>query len=134
MKLFLAALACLMLAACASSHILVGKARPAISPEQVQIYVQPPAHFEQVAILEASSQGSFAFTSQQKTNKVVARLKKEAAALGANGILLQGIGNGTAGSVGTYTGSSYGGGSTGVGISAPVMIKEGSAMAIYVSQ
>ena len=72
--------------------------------------------------------------ASKKTNKVVARLKKEAAALGANGILLQGIGNGTAGSVGTYSGSSYGGGSTGVGISAPVMIKEGSAMAIYVTQ
>jgi hypothetical protein len=69
MKTFLAAMASLLLAACASSHILVGKARPAISPEQVQIYVQPPAHFEQVAILEASSQGSFAFTSQQKNQQ-----------------------------------------------------------------
>ncbi len=120
------------LVGCASSHVLVGTQRPPIDASQVMVYLQPPVKFEQVAILEASSAGSPAFTSQQKTNKVMARLKQEAAALGANGILLQGVGNQSGGAVVTSSGTAYGGGYTGTGIAVPVMHKSGSAIAIYV--
>jgi hypothetical protein len=37
-----AAVAALLLAACATSHVMLGKARPPISPDQVRIYDRPP--------------------------------------------------------------------------------------------
>lgn len=115
----------------ASSHVLVGAQRPPIDPEQVQVYMQVPPGAQQVAILEASSIGSGP-TNQMKTNKVMKRLKAEAAALGANGILLQGIGNEYGGSVGTMTGFGGSGSFTATGVGVPVMNKQGTAVAIYV--
>lgn len=132
MKKAIAAALCVALAGCASSSVLVGTRRPEIEPDQVKLYLAPPAQFEQVALLEASSNGAFALTSRQKTNKVVERLKAEAATLGANGVLLQGIGNEYAGSVGTGTATMYGNTAVGMGFSAPVMNKAGSAIAIWV--
>ncbi|MBW8824182.1 MAG: hypothetical protein JF567_08155 [Xanthomonadales bacterium] len=128
------------LAGCAtSSHVLTGTARPAISPDQVKLYSAPPGgRYEQIAVIDAISSQSLAVTSQQKSDKVVARLKEEAAKLGANGIILQGIANETSGggvSVGGY-GGSYGGGhvgiGTGIGVSIPTTRKNGNALAIYV--
>ena len=87
-----------VLAGCASSSqvVLVGAARPAISPDQVKIYLEPPnAAYEQIANLAASSEGSFAITAAGKTDKVVERLKRQAAKLGANGLLLHGVGDQT---------------------------------------
>ena len=79
-------LAALCITACATSHVMVGKARPPISPDQVQICTRPPpTHFEEVAQLSTSSQGSFSFTAQGKTDAVIARLKAEAAKLGEPG-------------------------------------------------
>lgn len=132
MRKAIAAALCMALAGCASSSVLVGTQRPEIEPEDVKLYLTPPAQYEQVALLEASSAGSPAFTSRQKTNKVVARLRAEAAALGANGILLQGVGNEYGGSVGTGTATMYGNSAIGMGVSAPVMNKAGTAIAIYV--
>ena len=97
-----AAIACL--AACVSSHVLIGKPRPPISPDQVTVYTQPPASYEQIARLDSSSRSSFSFGAQAKTNKVIERLKQEAAKLGANGVLLQGISDQQSGSIGTGAG------------------------------
>jgi hypothetical protein len=132
-----AVLVALCLTACATSHVLVGKARPPITPDQVQIYIQPPAtHFEEIAQLSTSSQGSFSFTAQGKTDAVINRLKAEAAKLGANGVILQGIGDQPSGSVGTGGGStSYSGGGVvggGVGINLETTRKIGGGMAIFV--
>ena len=69
----------LFIAACASSHVLTGTARPEIDPSQVKIYSHPPANFEEVALLTASSESSWAWTEQGKTNAVIEGLKKEAA-------------------------------------------------------
>lgn len=101
--------------------------------ESVRVYLDPPPQFEKVAILESSSEGSFALTSQQKTNKVMARLKSEAASLGANGILVQGIATGTRGAVMNTYGNAYGNSYVGTGVAVPVMVKEGTALAIYVT-
>lgn len=126
------------LAACASSHILVGQARPAVSPDQVKVYLRPPAKFEEVAVLEASSRNSWAVSSQGKMNKVVDRLKVEAAKLGANGVLLQGAGSEYGGSVSTgYATATASGNSayaTGFGTSAAIFHKAGSGIAIYVTE
>jgi len=34
-----------VLAGCATSHVMVGNARPAISPSQVKIYLHPPEKY-----------------------------------------------------------------------------------------
>jgi hypothetical protein len=132
-------LGALLLAACASSHVMIGKARPPISPDQVQIYTRAPTvPYEEIARLNTSSQGSFSFTAQGKTDAVLERLKKEAAKLGANGVLLEGIGDQASGSVGTGGGStSYSGGGSvggGVGIGIGMTKKVGGGVAIYVGQ
>jgi hypothetical protein len=125
-----------VLAGCASSHVLIGTQRAPISPTQVRVYLHPPAQYEEVAIVDASSKESFAFTDQQKMNRVIDRLKEEAAGLGANGLLLEGVGDMQAGSVGTGFGSTtanynsaY---NSGFGVSAGVFQKTGKGMAIYV--
>jgi hypothetical protein len=129
-------LAAAVLTACVSSHIMVGKARAPISPDQVQIYLHPPAKYDEIAVLDTSSRDSFAVTAQGKTNKVIERLKNEAAKLGANGILLQGVGDQAVGSVGTGFGTASASGNSAVGVglgsSAAVFQKEGSGLAIYV--
>jgi hypothetical protein len=125
-----------ILTACASSHVLIGTQRPPISPDQVRVYIHPPARYEEVAIVDASSKESFAFSDQQKMNKVIYRMKEEAAGLGANGLLLEGVGDMYAGSVGSGFGSATANGNTayssGLGVSAGVFQKTGKGMAIYV--
>lgn len=126
----------LAIAGCATSHVMLGTARPPISPDQVRIYEVPPPRYEQIARLETSSQGSFSFTAQGKTDAVIQRLKTEAAKLGANGVILQGIGDQPSGSIGTGGGStSYGNRSAvsgGVGIGIGLNRKAGGGIAIYV--
>jgi len=125
------------LSGCVSSHVIVGKVRPPISPDQVQLYLHPPAgKYEEVALLDSSSKHSFSFTAQGKANAVIERLKAEAAKLGANGILLNGVSDQAAGSVNTGFGSATASGHTatgfGVGTSGTVFVKSGSGLAIYV--
>ncbi len=130
-------LAASWLTGCATSHIMIGKARPPISPDSVQVYTQPPAApYEEIARIETSSQGAFAFGAQAKTEAVIHRLKVEAAKLGANGVVLEGMGDQPSGSVGTgggttsYSGHSAFGG--GIGINVGMTRKVGGGLAIYV--
>jgi uncharacterized protein YbjQ (UPF0145 family) len=97
----------------------------------------PPRLFEKIATIDASSQGSLTFT-QQKMDKAIQRLKEEAAKVGANGVLPQGSGSQSVGSVGsdfgtaTATGhSAYG---TGVGISGNILVQAANGIAIYVTE
>jgi type IV pilus biogenesis protein CpaD/CtpE len=137
MRSVLAASLLVVLAGCATSHVMVGNARPAISPDQVKIYLHPPEKYEEIAILDTSSQGSFSFTQQGKMDVVVERLKAEAAKLGANGILLESTGDRYAGSVSTGAGTATASGNTawgvGTGLSAAAFQKAGSGVAIYVA-
>jgi hypothetical protein len=130
-------LAALALTACATSHVMIGQARPPISPEDVQVYTRPPTvPYDEIAKLQTSSGGSFSFTAQSKTDAVIKRLKTEAAKLGANGVLLEGMGDRPSGSIGTgggtesYSGRSAVGG--GVGINLGMSQKVGGGVAIYV--
>src|ERR1700676_5804040 len=103
----LATLFAIGLAACApSSHILVGTARPPIAPSEVKIYSQPPPSFEEIAILDASANSMFGAGGQGSVDKVIQRLKEQAAKLGANGILLEGMSDRVTGSLGGGSGSS----------------------------
>jgi hypothetical protein len=130
-------LAGIVMAGCQTSHVLIGRARPPISPDQVVIYLHAPAEkYEEIALLDTSSKNSFSITAQGKTNAVIERLKKEAASLGANGILLNGVGDQAAGSVGSGFGSATSNGrtafGTGFGVSGTVFQKKGDGLAIYV--
>jgi len=131
------ALAACLSACAAESHVLIGTARPPIPPEQVKVYLHPPAKYEEIAVVEASSRGGApSFTEQQKMDRAIARLKEQAAELGANGILLEDVGDQAAGSVGTGFGTANSTGShasaTGLGISGNVFVKSGKGLAIYV--
>jgi len=128
----LIAAGCLLLSACTGSQILVGKERPPISPNQVRIYLDPPEKFEKVAVLESNSTASWALTDQQKSNKAVKRLKERAAALGANGVLLQGVHNQSTGSVSSGQAWGNAGGIGFLGASTNVYMKVGTGIAIYV--
>ena len=134
--LSLCALAVLVSGCATSSHVVTGAVRAPISPEDVQIYSQPPGRYEEIGRLEASSRGGFRFSDQGKMDKVIERLKAEAAKLGANGVLLQSTENRVSGSVGTGGGStSYGGRSAvgvGGGLDIAMVSKEGHGIAIYV--
>src|SRR5882724_12327346 len=135
--LTLASVLAMGLAACApSSHILVGTARPPISPSDVKIYLQPPPSFEQIAILNASANSMFGTGGQGTVDKVIQRLKEQAAKLGANGIILEGMSDRQTGSLGGGSGSSsYSGNSAvgvGVGGSLGIFKKTGQGRAIFV--
>jgi hypothetical protein len=126
------------LSGCTSSQVaVVGRVRPAISPDQVQIYLQPPeSKYDEIANLNASSRGSFSMTAAGKIDKVIDRLKEQAAKLGANGILLHGVGDQAGGSVGagisTETNSPHSPYGLGFGASAFFFQKSGDGVAIYV--
>jgi hypothetical protein len=115
---------------------MLGPARPAILPDQVKIYWSPPASFEPIADLNASSHSVFKPGGQEAMDKVIAELKVEAAKLGANGLMLEGFSDAQTGSVGTGVGSQSYSGNTAVGVSAGgafgVFKKTGRARAIYV--
>ena len=126
-----------LLGACATSHVIVGKTRPPIPADQVKLYLHAPAgHYEEVAILDTSSRNSFSFTAQGKTDAVIDRLKSEAASLGANGILLEGVGDVAVGSFSTGVGTAAHGDHASLGIgfgsSDTKFVKNGRGLAIYV--
>jgi hypothetical protein len=132
----LASVLALGLAACApSSHIVVGAVHPAISPSEVKIYLQPPPSFEEVAVLNASADSMFGSGGQATVDKVIQRLKEEAAKLGANGIILEGMSDQQTGALGGGSGStSFSGGSAvgvGLGGSLGIFKKKGQARAIF---
>lgn len=126
------------LTSCATSYVLVGKRRTPTSPDSVQLLVEAPAKYESIALLETSDLGALCFTMQCRTNKVVDRLKDQAAKLGANAILFEGMNEQYAGSIGTgiATGSFNGNSaySTGVGMSTARTSKHGKAIAIFVEK
>ncbi|RUO80853.1 hypothetical protein CWI84_04515 [Idiomarina tyrosinivorans] len=81
-----------LLAGCASepSVVMLGTKHPAINPDTVQFYRQKPAEAEEIALIKASSDGSFRFGEQAEQRFVINQLRQQAAQLGANGIVLQG--------------------------------------------
>ncbi len=124
--------ALLAVAGCAStSKVMLGQARAPVDPASVQIYSTPPAGSVEIAQLESSS--AVGFGTQGQTDAAVMRLKREAAALGANGVILMGVG-----SSGSPVGMSVGAGSYGshvgggVGIGIPTTQKRAAGVAIWV--
>lgn len=122
------------LAACAgTSKVMLGQARAPIDPAQVRVYGNAPPGSIEIAQLEATS--AVGFGTQGQTDAAVARLKREAAALGANGVVLVGVGS-DGSPVGMSVGAgSYGrhsGGGLSVGI--PTTQKKAAGVAIWVPE
>ena len=120
------------LAGCAStSKVMLGQAYAPTDPAQVRIYTTPPAGSIEIAQLESSS--AVGFGTQGQTDAAIARLKREAAALGANGVVLMGVGS-TPSSGGMSVGAgSYGSNvAGGIGIGIPTTQKRAAGIAIFV--
>jgi hypothetical protein len=146
-RILLLTLVATLLTSCnTTTHVLVGQKRPAILPEQVKLYLQPPKRFEQVAIVDANSVNTFRLTQQGAMDATIARLKHAAAALGANGILLNQVGNAPFATV--TQGSAYGTANAAVygntayanmygsssAMTSTLMMKTAGGMAIYVHE
>jgi len=89
----------LITACTTSSVVMTGKARPPIVVEDVQIYLRAPSgKFDSISLIVATSN----LTPIRSTNReyAIEELRKKAASLGANGLLL----NPNEGSPGPTTG------------------------------
>jgi hypothetical protein len=88
MKIFIIVVILAFLAGCASGSALVtGQTRPAISDHTgVNILTEMPEGAEQIAILKASS--DWGWTQQGSLDYAVDELKKQAAKVGANTVVL----------------------------------------------
>jgi hypothetical protein len=123
-----------------SSHVMIGTPRPSVDPSQVQIYLRPPARYEEIAIVTADSRGSFRWSSQGTTDFALERLKDEAARLGANGLLNLNLDGPWTAPATLGTGVAYGWGTppSGYGLGAnlgvPASFKSATALAIRVQQ
>ncbi len=126
------------LGACAStSHVMNGTARPPTTPDQVKVYWQPPARYEKIALIDATAHSAFGPGGQKTVDKVIERLKVEAAKIGANGVIVGNFSDAQTSSIGTGVGGdSYSRNSSvgvGVGGSIGVFKKTGWAQAIFVT-
>ena len=127
------------LAACVSSHQLIGTARVPVSADRVQLYTEAPLRpYERIAVVSASSKRSWSFTFEGKAEVVVRRLKEEAGKLGANGVLLEDISEQPGVAVGADVGTGYEGarGTIDVGIGASTLLSQryGRGIAIYLPE
>lgn len=118
-------LAVFAIAACASgSAIVTGTTRPPVPAEQVVIYLEPPAEFEVIGLVNASSDAGL--TDQKSLDYAIKELKKQAGKLGANGVLLV--------SSGETTSTIIGGQGTGYIYGIPVTAKTVQGRAIFVKE
>lgn len=107
MRWIVLAAALVALSGCASgSSIVTGRQRPEISISSVVLYLQPPPVYETVGLVEATS--VIGATKQQDMDMAVEELKRRAAKLGANGVLLQNTQSTTGSNSGTFYSSGTG--------------------------
>lgn len=92
----------LLLTGCAITNettLLLGKSRPSISPDQVKLYTSPPSQYEEIALVSADAAHDF-MSKQALLDISIAKIKEEAAKVGANGVLLESVGDNYIGSSG----------------------------------
>lgn len=88
-----------------SSRIVTGQTRPPISADAVRVYSAMPPGSEPIATVSATA--DTALTWQRLSDRAVARLKAEAAKLGANGLVITGTANDLWGGASTVTGTAF---------------------------
>lgn len=102
-KIIACCLSALFLVGCATatgSVILTAPARSSTDPHSVKLYQKEPKKYDVIGLVEASS--DYGWTDQKSQDYAVAELKKQAAKIGANGVLLTTTGIQTSGMVGGY--------------------------------
>lgn len=72
--------------------LIVGQARAPIPVEQVKLYTSAPAKYEEIAIVSADANHAF-MNKQDLLDISVANIKAQAAKVGANGVLLDTVGD-----------------------------------------
>ena len=97
--------ATLILAACSHPAVIItGLRRPSISEDQVKIFLEEPkTAYELVGSIDIE-QNPFFTTKQGDLDRALASARKEAAKVGANGVLVLGHGRVAGGSIGLGTG------------------------------
>jgi len=84
----------LLISACASgSSIVTGEKRAPIDFNLVKLYLETPENYEVIGLVKASSDAGW--TEQDSVDSAIEELKKQAAKLGANGVLLMATGEQT---------------------------------------
>jgi hypothetical protein len=123
------------------SAVVIGKTRPPIDPSRVQIYGRAPSQYEEIAIVSAKAGHDFR-SEQGIMDSAIKKLKEEAAKVGANGVILEGVQNrgdpSTVTSFGTATaygpnGSATASG-TSIGVASGSRYGHVSGKAIYVPE
>ena len=114
-----------VLSACATgSSIVTGTIRDPIDFNQVKLYIEAPDEYESIGLVKASSDAGW--TQQGSQDYAVEELKKQAAKLGANGVLITTTGESSSSIVGTNA--------NGTLYSIPVSAQNVTGLAIYVSE
>ncbi|WP_372811730.1 hypothetical protein [Pseudoalteromonas nigrifaciens] len=136
MKQFILIGLTLLICSCAITNetsLIIGNQRPAITPEQVKLYVNPPEKYEVIAIISADAAHDF-MSKQALQDIAIKNLKIEAAKVGANGILLDNVGSFSVGSTGVITMPNSANASSVIGVGAMNNRtgKQASGKAIYV--
>ena len=136
LRLIAALFATFFIAGCATHVTMLGPARPPISPAAVRIYEAPPRDYQQIAIINSSAGTTWLFPDRGSLDETIAELRSQAAALGANGVLLQAVYDQPVGGlsvgVGGFGGGHhnfYGGGGS---VGGPLINRRVQAIAIYV--
>ena len=115
------------------SSIVTGELRPETDPSEVILYIDPPAQFETIGIVEAFREVEY--SRQRAQDRVIEDLKKLAAKMGANGVLLTSTGSQPSGQTGGFAvGTSFGNVGLGVGSGSTGERIVGQGRAIYVTE
>jgi len=141
MRCFLSVLALGLLAGCAGgSARLLAPARPAINAAEVRVYRFAPTHYQEIAVLDATSGAHFYHGTAEGEADALRRLKEEAARVGANGVLITALGDRSSGSIGVGVAGgavssdrhSFQAGEGAVSGGAPIVRNGAAGIAIYV--
>ncbi|MBQ9494362.1 MAG: hypothetical protein IJR50_01835 [Treponema sp.] len=100
--------------------LVTGTQRSATNPAVVVIYTKAPENYEVIGIVTASSDSGW--TEQDDLNYALAELKKQAAKIGANGVILESVSTSNSGGIVSY------------GVYIPITAKNVSGKAVYVEK
>jgi hypothetical protein len=95
LKIFFITLAITVLSGCTivkTSNVMVGEKRAPIAASQVKLYTTPPAKYVEIALLSVDAGHDFR-SAQDLMDAAIERLKADAASMGANGVLLNNVGD-----------------------------------------